>query len=142
MLKKIAYTALIIFVLTIVGDFLKTYIGEFGVIVYFTVMQLTPILFFSEDLKTCLLFGLLSGAMFGMVETVLNDGYSPEFVVLNMITGTVLGASYFPFVKSKNIMFLAFLFLGIFASIGLHYFVDFYGGDFFLGLWSMFYIFQ
>lgn len=112
------------------------------IIILEEIILIVPTLLLANTMAGIIAFSTISGLVFGLFENVMRTVSAPQFIVLHLVTALISGLSLYPYKRSKNVMFIIFIFIGLCISIGIHYFVNYYSSNFWLGLKSLFYMFQ
>ncbi len=138
-LIKIFTVILIELVLSLLLLFVGLYYSGTIILVVGTVFLTLPILL-SNNFLSNIIYGTLSGITQAMVFSSFENFLTNSLVY--MVCGVLLGLSFFPYVRTKNPMFLVFLFTGIFLSFIIRWFFEFYDYNLIPTLQGLFYIFS
>lgn len=143
-LLKILASVFFIVVLTVVTGYIELWVVKdpLQIIVLEEVVKFLPVLIFSANLSGILIISSTSGLMYGLIENAMRTTPSPEFILLHLITTLISGATLYPYKRSKNPLFLVFCLLGLFISVLMHYYANWYGGNLLFALSSIFYAFR
>jgi len=139
-LAKLFSVVLIELVLSLFLIFLEQYLSSTAFIVISSLFLLAPIIL-ANDFLTCISYGAISGFTQAIVISAVSSSFLPILAVY-LISGVGMGLGYFPFIKSKNIMFLIILFIAFLSSVALNWFFQFYDYNFMFAFQSLFYMFK
>ena len=143
-LLKILASVFLMVVLTVITGYIEIWFVKdpLQIILLEEVVKLLPVILLSTKLGGILIISSVSGLTFGLIENAMRVTTAPEFILLHLITVLISGISTYPLKRSKNYLFTLIILLGIFTSFLIHYYANWYSGNLFFGLSSIFYIFR
>lgn len=131
-------------ILRVVTSYLEIWVlkDPIQIIILEQMMMFVPTLLFAKKLVGILVFSTISGVVFGLIENIMKPVPMPQYIILHLATSLINGLSSYPYKRSKNLVFASLILVGIAASSIIHYFVNYYYGDLWLGLASLLYMFR
>lgn len=143
-LLKILASVFLMVVLTVITGYIEIWFVKdpLQIILLEEVVKLLPVILLSTKLGGILIISSVSGLTFGLIENAMRVTTAPEFILLHLITVLISGISTYPLKRSKNYLFTLIILLGIFTSFLIHYYANWYSGNLFFGLSSIFYAFN
>lgn len=141
-LIKICSSVGMTLILILLLNFARIYINDLFVFcILCEIIKIASVILLAKKLLGIIALGSLNGLIYGLIEGF--RAFTPEYLILtvaiSIITTLISSLSLYPWRRSKNMMFLIFLPMGLFLSIIISYYYTFYN-SFWLALLSPFFI--
>jgi len=145
-LIKIFATITLTLIFSIIINFIEIYMTKdvFSLILLMEIFKFVVIFIFARTFISTIIIGSISWTTMGVIDGLLSNlkygAPLPATVMINLLTGVLLGmVAVYPVKRSKNILFSFFIIGGIAIAVIIHFYYFVYQ-SFFMGIFAPFYM--